>query len=384
MTPATPTERIQSIDALRGFDMFWIIGGDALFRAIGKWSGGYWGGVCCDQLDHVDWEGFHFYDLIFPLFLFLVGTVIPFSLDSARRRGATTGDLYRRVIRRTVLLFALALVYNGILQLKWIVPADGGGWTVNFHDNLRITGVLQRIAVCYGVAAIVTLHTRPRGRLVVVAAILLGYWAILSFVPNPETGVAGDLSKEGNLGGFVDRHFLPGKILAKYYGYGDNEGLLSTIPAVATALLGTLAGHWLRTNVEPGRKMLGLAAAGVVALALGEVWALRFPLIKNLWTSSFVLVTGGWSLLLLALFYGVIDVLGWRAWAFFFVVIGANAITIYVGQQIIPFATVSKYFFGGVERFAGELAPVVAAAGVLAMKWLFLLFLYRQKLFLRV
>src|SRR5262249_20889305 len=194
------------------------------------------------------------------------GTVIPFSLESARRRGATIGGLYRRIIRRTLLLFALALLYNGILQLKWIVPTDDGRWTVNFHDNLRITGVLQRIAVCYGIAAVITLHTRPRGRLVVIAAILLGYWAILTFVPNPETGLAGDLSKEGNLGGYLDRTYLPGKILEKYYGSGDNEGLLSTIPAVATALLGTLAGQWLRLNVEPGWKLLGLAAAGVVAL----------------------------------------------------------------------------------------------------------------------
>jgi predicted acyltransferase len=385
MTPPTPApERIRSIDALRGFDMFWIIGGDALFRAIGKWSGSAWGGACCDQLEHVEWAGFHFYDLIFPLFLFLVGTVIPFSLDSARRRGATIGALYGRIIRRTLLLFALAMLYNGILQLRWIVPTEDGHWTVNVHDNLRITGVLQRIAICYGVAAVITLHTGPRGRLVVIAAILLGYWAILTFVPNPESGVAGDLSKEGNLGGYLDRTYLPGKILDKYYGYGDNEGLLSTIPAVATALLGTLAGQWLRRNVEPGWKMLGLAAAGVVALAVGEIWAIKFPLIKNLWTSSFVMVTCGWSLLLLALFYGVIDVLGWRAWAFFFVVIGANAITIYVGQQIIPFAAMAKFFFGGVERFAGELAPVIAAAAVLLMKWLFLLYLYRQRLFLRV
>src|SRR5205085_7447579 len=126
---------------------------------------------------------------------------------------------------------------------------------VTFRDHLSTTGVLQRIAVCYGIAAGVALHTRLRGRLLVIAAILLGYWAILTFVQNPETGIAGDLSKEGNLGGYLDRTYLPGKILDKYYGYGDNEGLLSTIPAVATALLGTLAGQWLRSNVEPGRKM---------------------------------------------------------------------------------------------------------------------------------
>jgi predicted acyltransferase len=389
MTPATPAlpapERIQSIDALRGFDMFWIIGGDALFRALSKWADvPIWSGRCLRHLEHVEWEGFHFYDLIFPLFLFLVGAVIPFSLESARRRGATTGAVYGRIIRRTLLLFALGLLYNGILQLNWLVQTQDGHWTVNVNDHLRITGVLQRIAVCYGIAAVITLHTRPRGRLVVIAAILLGYWAILMFVPNPETGVAGDMTKEGNLGGYLDRTFLPGKILEKYYGFGDNEGLLSTIPAVATALLGTLAGQWLRLNVEPGWKMVGLAAAGVFALALGEVWGLWFPVIKNLWTSSFVLVTCGWSLLLLALFYGVIDVLGWRAWAFFFVVIGANAITIYVGQRFIDFEKLANFFFGGAIRLAGTFGPVIAAAGALLAKWLVLLYLYRQKLFLRV
>lgn len=386
MTPVTPApERIQSIDALRGFDMFWIIGGDALFRALAKWADvPIWSGRCLRHLEHVEWEGFHFYDLIFPLFLFLVGAVIPFSLESARRRGATRGAVYGRIVRRTLFLFALGLLYNGILQLNWLMPTEGGHYTVNIHDHLRITGVFQRIAICYGIAAVITLHTNPRARFVVVVAVLVGYWAILHFVPNPETGVAGLLTKEHNLGAYLDRTLLPGKILEKYYGYGDNEGLLSTIPAIATALLGTLAGQWLALNVEPAWKMVGLAAAGVVALALGEVWGVWFPVIKNLWTSSFVLVAGGWSLLLLALFYGVIDVLRWRAWAFFFVVIGANAITIYVGQKFIDFEYVSKFFFGGAIRFAGTLGPVIAAAGVLLVKWLVLLFLYRQKMFLRV
>jgi predicted acyltransferase len=386
MTPATPApERLQSIDALRGFDMFWIIGGDALFRALAKWADvPVWSDRCLRHLEHVDWEGFHFYDLIFPLFLFLVGAVIPFSLESARRRGTTTAAVYGRIVRRTLLLFALGLLYNGILKLNWLVPTEGGHYTINIHDHLRITGVLQRIAICYGIAAFITLHTRPLGRVLVTAAILLGYWAILTHVPNPETGVAGNLSKEQNLAGYLDRNFLPGKILEKYYGFGDNEGLLSTIPAIATALLGTLAGQWLARNVEPGWKMVGLAAAGVLALALGEVWAIAFPVIKNLWTSSFVLVACGWSLLLLAVFYGVIDVLRWRAWAFFFVVIGANAITIYVGQRFIDFEYVSTFVFGWAIRLAGTLGPVLAAAGVLLLKWLFLLFLYRKKLFLRV
>jgi predicted acyltransferase len=385
-TPVTPaaTGRLWSIDALRGFDMFWIIGGDALFRALAKWANAPWSGVCREQLEHVDWDGFHFYDLIFPLFLFLVGSVIPFSLASARQRGASAAGLYARIIRRTLLLFALGLLYNSVLQLNWLVRADDGHWAVNLNDHLRVTGVLQRIAVCYGIAALIALNTGPRGQAVTVVAILLGYWALMTFVPNPETGVAGDLTKEGSLAGYVDRHYLPGRIMKEYYGYGDNEGLLSTIPAVATALLGVLTGEWLRSAASPARKVLGLAAAGAACLALGWLWSFAFPIVKNLWTSSFVLAAGGWSLLLLALFYGVIDALGWRAWAFFFVVIGANAITIYVGQRFIDFEKMALFFFGGAVRLSGTFGPVLAVAGALLLKWLFLLYLYRRGIFLRV
>jgi predicted acyltransferase len=252
------------------------------------------------------------------------------------------------------------------------------------NDQLRVTGVLQRIAACYGIAAVVTLHTTWRGQLFAFGAILLGYWALLTWLPNPETGVAGDLSKEGGVAGYVDRTYLPGKIMKAYYGYGDNEGLLSTVPAVATALLGVLAGQWLRSAAPPSRKTALLAVAGVACLALGELWALRFPVIKNLWTSSYVLVAGGWSLLLLALFYGVIDGLKWQAWAFPFVVIGVNAITIYVGQRFLGFGPMTDFFLGGAIREAGTLGPVVKAAGVLVFEWLFLYWLYRQRLFLRV
>jgi predicted acyltransferase len=382
VTPPAP-ERVYSLDALRGFDMFWIVGGEDVAVALAKWCGAAWGAVVIEQLEHVPWEGFRFYDLIFPLFLFLVGTVIPFSTASARRRGVTTAGMYARIARRTLLLFALGLLCNGVLNLNWLVRTDTG-WAVDVNNHLRVTGVLQRIAVCYGIAAVIALHTGPRGTAAVIAAILVGYWMLLAFVPSPETGVAGDLSMQTNLAGWVDRHYLPGRIMKEYYGYGDNEGLLSTVPAVATALLGVLTGHWLRSGANPGRKVVGLAAAGVACLALGWLWALAFPVIKILWTSSYVLVAGGWSLMLLALFYGVIDVLGWRAWAFFFVVIGANAITIYVGHRFIDFQKMSAYFLGGVARHAGDFGPVVLTAGVVLAEWLFLYYLYRRRLFLRV
>jgi predicted acyltransferase len=208
------------------------------------------------------------------------------------------------------------------------------------------------------------------------------------FVPAPETGKGGDFAKETNLAGYVDRHYLPGEIKQAYYGYGDNEGLLSTIPAVATTLLGVLAGQWLMTGYSPWVKVVALLAAGAACLGAGTLWGLHFPVIKILWTSSYVLIVGGWSLILLGLFHAIIDVLRFRAWSYFFVVIGVNAITIYMAARIIPFDRIASFFFGGLAKFSGQYAPgsrpVVLAAGVLAVEWLLLLYLYRRRIFLRV
>jgi predicted acyltransferase len=369
--PAAGTQkgRLLSIDALRGFDMFWIVGGDRLARALAKWSNTPAMG---EQFEHVEWQGFRFYDLIFPLFLFLVGTVLPFSLEKLKARGM--GAAYLRVARRAALLFGLGLLCNGILQFEW--------------ENLRVAGVLQRIAICYAFAAVIALNTGTRGQVVALAAVLLGYWALLANVA-PPGGHPGDWTKEGNLAGWVDRHYLPGRIMRAYYGYGDNEGLVSTLPAVGTALLGLLAGRWLRSGRGPWEKVAGLALAGAAALGVGVAWGQSFPIIKNLWTSSFVLVAGGLSLLLLALFYALVDVIGLRRLAFFFVVIGANAITIYVVPRFVDFEKIARFFLGGLYRLAertggADLGDVARAAGFLAAEWLFLLYLYRNRIFLRV
>jgi predicted acyltransferase len=364
-----PSTRLLSIDALRGFDMFWIIGGEGLVIALAKWADWPFQKTIEEQLEHVPWEGFHFYDLIFPLFLFVVGVVLPFSLASHRLKGESTLSIHGRVLRRTVLLFALGLVYNRVLQLDF--------------QALRIAGVLQRIAICYGLAALIVMHVGWRGQVVSLAAILLGYWALLAFVAAPG-GQAGDYSKAGNLAGYVDRHYLPGKIYQEYYGDGDNEGLLSTIPAVGTALLGALAGQWLRSAQSAARKLLGLLFAGVACLVVGYYWDQTFPIIKNLWTSSFVLFAGGWSLLLLAMFYGVIDVLGIRRWAFFFIVIGSNAIVIYLAKEVVNIEFTADFLFGGLVSRSGSFEPVAQALSVLAVEWLLLWFLFRNRLFLRV
>jgi predicted acyltransferase len=366
----TPPDRLASIDALRGFDMFWIVGGDQAARALCKWWGTPEAVQLGEQFEHVDWQGFHFYDLIFPLFLFLVGVVLPFSLRKSMTGAHPKSHALQRTARRVVLLFLLGLIYNGLLNFRF--------------DTLRATGVLQRIAVCYGIASLIFLFTKIRTQVAIFIGILVGYWAILMFVPAPETKQAGDLAKQTNLAGYLDRHYLPGKIYPAYYGHGDNEGLLSTIPAVATALLGVLAGHWLLSNRSRWAKAAGLAAMGVGCLGIGWLWGRDFPVIKILWTSTYVLVAGGWSLLLLALFYTVIDVLKFRAWAFIFVVIGVNAITIYMAKDIIPFDEISKYFLGGVAQYSGSFGPAVVPIGTLVIEWLFLLHLYRNRIFLRV
>jgi predicted acyltransferase len=368
-TSSSP-ERLTSIDALRGFDMFWIVGGDEIARAFGKWRGTPGGTRFAEHFSHVEWEGFRFYDLIFPLFLFLVGAVLPFSLRKYQTGDRPKSHALARVARRVVLLFLLGLVYNNLLQFRF--------------DSLRVAGVLQRIAICYGIAATIYLVTKVRTQVWLFFAILAGYWAVLALVPAPESKLAADFTKETNLSGYLDRHYLPGKIYDSYYGRGDNEGLLTTIPAVATALLGVLAGCWLLSERGRWVKAFGLAAAGLACLGVGTVWGGSFPIIKILWTSSYVLVAGGWSLLLLALFYTIIDVIKLRAWAFFFVVIGVNAITIYIARHFIPFETISQRIFGGLARLSGDLRSVVVATGAMALEWLLLLHLYRNRIFLRV
>lgn len=358
--------RVHAIDALRGFDMFWIIGADAFFVSLLGYIGTDWSSQLTQQLEHAAWEGFRFYDLIFPLFLFLVGCALPYSLEKYRHKPS---DVYLRIGRRVLSLVLLGLLANGILKFDW--------------ENLRYAGVLQRIGVCYGVGSLIYLHAHLRGQVIICVGILLGYWALLAWVPAPG-GIAGDMTAEGNLAGWVDRSFLPGKILDRFYGFGDNEGILSTIPAVATVLTGVLTAHGLRSNGAAIWKLMGMLLAGAICLLVGYLWSGWFPIIKNLWTGSFVLVTTGWSLVLLAIFYWLIDMRGWRRWAMVFTIIGVNAITIYIAQRFIDFHFTANYFLQGTVRLVGTAGPTLQLAGVLVAKCLFLWLLYSKRIFLRV
>ena len=360
-------ERVISIDALRGFDMFCIIGGSSIGRhLLADAREDSFGGQLALQFRHVTWEGFRFYDLIFPLFLFLVGCVLPYSL---RRYADAPRAVYGRILRRGCLLVLLGLIYNDVLQFDFA--------------NMRYMHVLQRIGIGYVIAALIYLHTEWRAQVVITALILLGYWAIFAFIP-PPGGLVGDYTMEGNLAGYIDRTVLPGRILEKYYGYGDNEGILSTIPAIATALLGVLTGKLLQSKLTPWRKVISMLVGGIACLCIGHVWGQSFPVIKNLWTSSFVLVAAGWSLVLLAIFYAVIDVLQWQRLGFFWIVIGTNSVTIYLAQEFVNFREIAEFFFGGIARLTGDFETLAMLIGVLAVKWLLLLFLFRKRIFLRV
>jgi len=369
--PAVASPRLLSLDALRGFDMMWIVGADAFGAALGRLFGGTSGNFFAHQLDHVDWAGFHFYDLIFPLFVFMVGAAVPLSLDktvAAEGRGAALG----RVLRRTALLYVVGLFYYG-------------GFSTPIHE-FRLLGVLQRLALCYGAASLLYLYLRPRGLVATIVALLAGYWALLTFFPVPGFG-AGDFTEGHNLTNWLDAHFLP---FRKWDGDHDPEGMLSTFPAIASCLLGVLASLWLKRPAQaPAARGWLLAGAGAVLVALGYTWGLEFPLIKKLWTSSFVLVAGGWSCVLLAAFYLIIDVWQLRAWAVPFSWIGCNPLAIYLIANVVDLDKLAARFAGGdiasaLNRMHDGLGWMLTALIATAFSFAIARFLYQRKIFLRL
>ncbi|WP_214073458.1 DUF5009 domain-containing protein [Mucilaginibacter sp. dw_454] len=365
---ATPT-RLQSLDALRGFDMVWIMGLEPIVKEIAKathWGAFEWAAI---QLDHPAWNGFHFYDLIFPMFLFMAGVSVPFSVGRALEKGTSRNKLLWRVIKRGLILVIFGLIYNNGLNIQPIA-------------NIRFGSVLGRIGLAYMFAAIIYLYAAERWQIFWFWFFIIAYWLILKFCSAPGFP-HGDLTMPGNFASYVDRCLLPGKL---YLGIHDPEGIFSTIPAISTGLLGIITGITLKkTGLPQMTKVIRMVTAGVIFLVLAQVWNIDFPINKNLWTSSFVLNVGGISLLLMALFYYIIDVKGHVKWAFFFKVIGMNSILIYMSTHFIDWEHTNTAFFNWLFQLAGNLwAPVVAAITYLAIKWLFLLFMYRKKVFLRV
>jgi len=369
-TTFAPQQRLYSLDALRGFDMFWIMGAEEIFHNLYKATGSPFWGAISTQLTHPDWNGFHFYDLIFPLFLFMAGVATPYSVGRELEKGKSRRELLFRVIRRGLVLVLLGVIYNnGLTELKPI-------------SEIRFASVLGRIGLAYMFANIIYLYTKERAQIIWFGALLIGYWLIMKFASAPGFP-PGDLTMQGNFASYVDRTILPGKL---YLGIHDPEGLFSTIPAIGTGLLGIMAGNLLKkTTISGERKSLWLAIAGVISLLLAQLWNLNFPINKNLWTSSFVLEVGGISLLLLSIFYYIIDVKGYQSWAFFFRVIGMNSILIYLSGHFINWEYTTNGFFGWLGDLIGNpYNAVVLAICYVGIKWLFLYFMYKKKIFLRV
>ena len=355
--------RLLSLDALRGFDMCWILGlstvlSQMLNRAFPASP------IVTDiatQFKHVDWAGFRFYDLIFPLFLFLAGVSLAIALPrrlAREGRGATV----RHLLARAVILVVLGIIFSGGVKNGW--------------DQIRWLGVLQRIGIASAAAGLLSLCLRTRGLIAAAATLLIGYFLLLRFVPVPGFG-AGNFAEGMNLTNYLDSIWLPGR---KYDGNHDPEGLLSTLPAIATALLGLLAGKWITGTATPLRKFGGLVTAGLLMLALGWAWHPFFPVIKKLWTSSFVLVAAGWSAILLGLFYGIVDILHWRRGLAPFLWVGANPIALYLCSGFGFFRIISERLATATPPPYDWLPATMTFAVMLATaQWL-----HRRQIFLKV
>ena len=384
-----PNERLMSLDALRGADMLCIMGASSAVMAFCALLGmpDCWLAL---QMKHVAWHGFRHHDTIFPLFLFLAGVSWPFSLAGQRARGRSTAAIVKKIFVRMLLL-----VFLGFATARF--------FSFDFA-NARYCNVLGHIGIGWAAAALISLFVRNVGvRVAMTVAILVGYWALLAFAVAPDAAAilgstdpdvakrvaaysafgTGGFSFTGNVVGWFDRNFMPGSLHEVVF---DPEGILSSISAVATAMMGVLAGELLRrTDFSGNRKALVLAGAGAVCAALALAWEPWCPINKKLWTSTFVLASGAYSLAMLALFYWIVDVRGFRRWTFFFRVIGMNALAIYLLQRFVNFPFTSKFFLSGVAGLGdANWSAFVLSMGQVALGWLVLYFLYRKNVFFKV
>jgi predicted acyltransferase len=428
---STPTQRLTSLDALRGFDMFWILGADSLAYALQEMSKNPATKFFAEQLDHAEWAGFRFYDLIFPLFVFIMGVSTVFSLTKIIAQEGRAAAV-KRVLIRGVLLFIVALIYSGGFTNPW--------------PDMRLMGVLNRISICYTVGGLLFIFCNVRMLAAAAVALLLGYWALMANIPirdihldkealAAQAEIAGDAklaerfrdadnpsahnpsaTKDQSLWQATEKMYFgttnrvvgkyePGYNVANHFDFEhlagrkydlfyDPEGFVSTLPAIVTGLLGIFTGLFLRRpNVPDVKKVFTLLGVGAASAALGWLWGMEFPVIKKIWTSSYVLVAGGYSMMLLGLFYWIVDVKKKTTWCQPFIWIGMNPITLYLTSNFLGglgFEKLARRLTGGpVKSFLdthiahgfGELFS--SFVGVLLFIW-FARFLYQRKIFLRL
>jgi predicted acyltransferase len=360
-----PHKRLYSLDALRGFDMFWITGGSLLATFIAGKTGAGW---LETQMDHVKWAGFHFYDLIFPLFMFISGVAIIFALKSKLEKNVPRGKLARKAFWRMVVLILLGIFYNGTFR--------------NGFAGGRIASVLGQIGIGYFVASLIVIYTHTmKARLIWLGSILTGYGIVQLLIPVPGFG-AGVLTPEGCINGYIDRMLLPGRLYGHIF---DPEGILCCLSAPAVTLFGTIAGSILRNKKTSDWNKIGyMTATGTSLIILALVLSTFYPVIKSCWTSPFDILTGGIGFLLISLFYLIIDHWGFKSWAFYFRIIGMNSIFIYLLSSIIDINRVARSFVGWIAKPLGDSGHLVTIIGGLAMIWLLLYYMYKKNIFLRV
>lgn len=360
-------ERIVAIDIARGYPMFLLIACVPLLRGLGPFSDYHAVRFVQEQLSHSAWHGVTYIDCGLPGFILTMGVTMSFALRARLESGKSPGQLLPKILSRSVVLFGMGIIFNGGFTDPW--------------PDIRLAGVLQRIAICYLFGSIVICFFRAWGQLAVAAALLLIYWAILEYLPLPGSP-ADRFTFEGNAVAYVDRLWLPGR---KYYGDWDSEGILSTIPAVATVLIGTTMGELLRSTRLGGvEKLLAILLVASACLSIGLIWSEWLPLNKPMWTPSFVLVASGVGFYHLAVYYLICD-LGKKKWLFPLLAFGMNSLVAYWLNELIPFESIARRFVGGnIEQFLGTFGPMLVSIVQIGLVWLLLYGLYRRNIVMKV
>jgi predicted acyltransferase len=354
-----PVKRLISLDTFRGWTMFWIVGGGSLMTGLAALGHNFLIDTIVYQLDHTPWQGLRYYDLIWPSFMLMVGMSLPFSYAKQIQR-KTHQQITLRVLKRVAIIFFLGSIRESV--------------SLNQPFLVELSSALQPIAIAYFFAFLLV-QKSWRFQIITTAGILVGYALLLAFVHAP--GIqAGTYAINHNLVTFVDR-FILGRTLEE--GWGT---ILSTIPTIATTILGLLIGRLLLTDRPPQKKLLIIAIIGFSCVIAGLALNPIIPMIMKLWTTSYGLASAGWSCLLFALFYWIIDIRGAQRWAFPFVVIGMNALAVYMGRTLVPLDKIVGIFSESIAQHLGTFGSLFEAIAVLIVEWLILYWMYKRKIFL--
>ncbi|MFN8255850.1 MAG: hypothetical protein U0W24_09195 [Bacteroidales bacterium] len=361
-------DRVISVDALRGFDMFWIMGGDMAFKGLDNIFQNKFSGFIKENMDHVEWFGFHFYDIIMPLFLFLVGVSMVYSYRKRLSTASSDKPLWKHTIKRILILWILGMMIQGDL-LKY----DPNH--IQFYTN-----TLQAIAAGYLIATIFVLYLPVKHQISATAGLMVVYWLILALIPIGGS-TAGAYTPEGNVAFYVEK-----SVMGRFIGWGTYTWIVSTLNFGATVMLGVFSGYLMQANVDKFMKFRNYLLFGLTLILLGQFIDFWHPIIKKIWTSSFVLFSGGICVLMLAFFYLLIDVWGLKRGTKWMIVLGSNAIAGYVAWHLFEkqFLGMAEVFLKGLTPYIGEAFETLRYLGGFGIIYLLLWYMYKNKTFIKI